>query len=444
MLRIEWLVQFCAVANGDRLIDKSGLLQECWQGERLQVREQCCGSAPPAECFNGLFTRAACCSTVPARHSACSLLQPDSAPWPSSEVLTVDLADVHHGTSGISPACWADGWRGFYAVHRGVGDGRMRGRVLCLPVSCGESVDVAEVLSRLGLGVADPDTVILSVALGEMSWRVGNNPEGALVERNVSFEDVLCLGEACETMLGRTLSDAAVVAVDIGAWSRSEFLPWLGDDREGKRWVLALEPDPRDAAEHPPHPRLAMIVAAAGHPGTTGRSLLHRANFTPCNSLRPPRPDARAMATRLGLSTHAANCMAPRDQPPVPVRVVSLASVLARMPPGKDVALLKIDAQGMDLEVVQSAGAELRRVQWLVVEVQDLPAGHELLMYGPAQPAKEDLVKALAARGFCLDSCVTNTAEMREENCLFLRADRLGTTPDELVGEYLQPQMPFR
>lgn len=401
MLRVAWLVQSCA--GGAR------------------------GTPEPIE--------------TSETSGACPLLLPDSAPWPSTQVLTVDLAEVHHGTAEISPACWADGWRGFYAVHRGA-DGRTRGRVLCLPVSCGEAADVAAVLSGLGFGPADPGTVILSTALGEMLWKVGTSPEGHFDPG--SLEDVPCLGEACEAMLSRSLPETAVVVVDIGAWSHSEFLPWLSDDRQGNRWVFALEPDPRDAAEHPPHPRLAMIIAAAGHPGSIGEALLHRANFTPCNSLHTPRPDARAVASRLGLSTHVANCIAPRDQPPVTVRVVSLASLFAQIPPGNDVALLKVDAQGMDLEVVQSAGAELRRVRWLVVEVQDLPAGHERLMYGPAQPTKEDLVRSLAARGFCLDVCIANMAEMREENCLFVRADRLGTTPDQFAGEYLQPRVPFR
>ena len=46
------------------------------------------------------------------------------------------------------------------------------------------------------------------------------------------------------------------------------------------------------------------------------------------------------------------------------------------------VPLLKVDAQGADLDVVISAGLHARRIERIVLECQNLPRGHKDLADG--------------------------------------------------------------
>jgi FkbM family methyltransferase len=78
---------------------------------------------------------------------------------------------------------------------------------------------------------------------------------------------------------------------------------------------------------------------------------------------------------------------------------------------------LKIDAQGSDLEVVQSAGARLRDIQRISLEVQTTPVP----LYRDAS-RKEDVISFLTQAGFHLVAAERQSHD-QEENLTFIRRD---------------------
>eukprot|EP00747_Dinoflagellata_sp_TGD_P097604 gnl/TRDRNA2_/TRDRNA2_167183_c0_seq3.p1 gnl/TRDRNA2_/TRDRNA2_167183_c0~~gnl/TRDRNA2_/TRDRNA2_167183_c0_seq3.p1 ORF type:complete len:270 (-),score=25.19 gnl/TRDRNA2_/TRDRNA2_167183_c0_seq3:56-865(-) len=92
----------------------------------------------------------------------------------------------------------------------------------------------------------------------------------------------------------------------------------------------------------------------------------------------------------------------------VMVEILSLEEVLDRVPMHVEIPLVKVDVQGFDLVAVLSAGEQLRRLARIQVECQDLPAGHQNLLY-VGQPTKQDFIDILGAKGFELERCWENT-----------------------------------
>ena len=83
-----------------------------------------------------------------------------------------------------------------------------------------------------------------------------------------------------------------------------------------------------------------------------------------------------------------------------------------------EVDFLKIDAQGMDLSVLRSAGTRLRDIKRIVVEVVIAPTP---LYHGA--PAKQEMVDFLEGAGFGLVKARGQTYG-QEENLEFVRAQR--------------------
>jgi FkbM family methyltransferase len=83
----------------------------------------------------------------------------------------------------------------------------------------------------------------------------------------------------------------------------------------------------------------------------------------------------------------------------------------------QNVDFLKIDTQGMDLAVVKSAGARLRDIAKITLEVDIKPDR----LYAGA-PSKEDVVGFLNDAGFSLVD-VEKQSQGQEENLTFIRAD---------------------
>lgn len=326
----------------------------------------------------------------------------------------------------------------------------LRRLLLCAPASCAESREdisaLADVLAERTLPMlqqparlASAGKLLFAQLLANLSHlRSDQLDAGASNGREL----VPCRTGACDTLwrsIGSELPADALVVVDVGAHKRSGFMDWLGpiaaaignQTRSQHNWLIAIEPHPNLVPSHPDHPRLALLEAAVGITSDhhVQHAPFHTAEFDMCSSLMPL--PGREHAINHGLSEFIGNCMAKssEEDASVQVPVVSMALVLDSLPPSQEVLLLKIDAQGSDLDVLKSAGAELRRVQRIVAEVQDLPRGHPGLLYGPSQPVKEDVVIFLATRGFILDSCRSNTEEVLEEDCFFVR-DNLLRGPD--------------
>jgi FkbM family methyltransferase len=83
----------------------------------------------------------------------------------------------------------------------------------------------------------------------------------------------------------------------------------------------------------------------------------------------------------------------------------------------KTVDFLKIDAQGMDLKVLRSAGARLRDIEKIVLEVEVAP-NH----FYTGAPSKDEVLKFLGESGFSLVGVEKQTHD-QEENLTFVRAN---------------------
>lgn len=165
------------------------------------------------------------------------------------------------------------------------------------------------------------------------------------------------------------------------------------------------------------HPRLALLEMAIAR--EAGERDLHLSAFDQCNSLLHTAESARVA---MQSSDTVRPCLTAGSSDPVKVQVKPLATILAALPDGLEVAFLKVDAQGSDLSIVISAGPFLRRVRLLQVEVHDLPKEHPYLPYR-GQPCKEEVIQELAEQGFLLEACREQVAEYHEQDCLFVRAD---------------------
>jgi len=83
------------------------------------------------------------------------------------------------------------------------------------------------------------------------------------------------------------------------------------------------------------------------------------------------------------------------------VPVLRLEDVLERIPPDVDVEFLKTDVQGHDLQVLKSAGAQLRRVRKVKVEVINVPIYDGSGDWRPGTEA--EFVSYMTAQGFAFE-----------------------------------------
>lgn len=232
------------------------------------------------------------------------------------------------------------------------------------------------------------------------------------------------------------LPHAASVLLNVGTHQRLEE-EWVRALERPDVAVLCFEPDRTtflhlrmwsrtvllDRLGHDALARLFLFPCALG-PVAGSRSRmakLHRSSFADgqCNSLLPPNPDHKS-------SWGAAGCGA-GTSPPEVVLVVTLAEVLRRLG-SLSVELLKIDAQGLDLEVIRSGGHYFaEKVEHVQIEVQDVAAGSEKLLYA-GMHTQQVAATALDQLGFTLRNCSVGTPELRERDCLFSNRRLGGST----------------
>jgi len=79
------------------------------------------------------------------------------------------------------------------------------------------------------------------------------------------------------------------------------------------------------------------------------------------------------------------------------------------------VDFLKVDAQGLDLNVVRSAGSRLRDITKITLEVSVAP---KRVYFG--EPSKDDVLEFLCSAGFHLVG-TEKQSHNQEENLTFLR-----------------------
>ncbi|CAE7331595.1 unnamed protein product [Symbiodinium sp. CCMP2456] len=213
------------------------------------------------------------------------------------------------------------------------------------------------------------------------------------------------------------LPERAKILIDVGTHRESTFLTRLHHDPTA--WVIAFEPDylhySHHVAKHA-HPRMILINAAVGD-STRGWASFYRWSYEGVgwhfNS---------GDQTQLGSLLQAPGPgMKAREE--MKVAVVSLSDVLSFLP-GR-VEILKVDAQGADLEVVKSAGDQLARVDRIVME---LPYEVAHMTYAD-QTTEGDTETFLEQAGFRMERCFAVSEQ--EKDCTFARAHVWRQIPSE-------------
>jgi FkbM family methyltransferase len=151
------------------------------------------------------------------------------------------------------------------------------------------------------------------------------------------------------------------VWVDVGAHRlETTQLAWKADSRIG---LVAIEPQAQCWPTWPESRRLAGIPAAIFVERGTMDFHVNRSDLL--SSLLPS-----------GTGTDRDAKLATVEVRKVPV--VRLEDVLTAIPADLNIEYLKVDVQGADLQVIQSAGELLRRVGRVRVEITNVPYYHDL------------------------------------------------------------------
>lgn len=200
------------------------------------------------------------------------------------------------------------------------------------------------------------------------------------------------------------------IKIDVGAHDKVDVTE-IGHDRS--LFVIAFEPTPYNYLKNPSHERLLMLPHAVST--DEGFTNFYMSAYDECNSLLPQSAD---VAPYLNNESYAIKCITTQQKITVPT--IRMETILKMIPSQLEVELLKIDAQGFDVQVAKSAGNQIRRVRRLILECQDVARNDPLLLYKGAG-TKADAVEYMRSVGFVLDSCEVNNEVIKEINCVFKR-----------------------
>eukprot|EP00906_Rhabdomonas_costata_P003255 RCo004984 len=211
--------------------------------------------------------------------------------------------------------------------------------------------------------------------------------------------------------LAATPQGVTHLLVEVGLHQTSELAPLLKPLRTAL--LLGFEPlaekflgSPHGMALTCRQPRFRFIPAAVGP--SSGYANLTLAHFPECSTIAKARVNA---SVKVYICTGGSGFRV--------VPVVRLQEVLSLFPPSLPVTLLKVDAQGEDLGVVLSCGTELKRVQRVQLELQELPMNHPYKMYTSPNTTLTNAI--LRRHGFDRLCCWLNNPPIAEVNCLYAR-----------------------
>ncbi|KAF4652880.1 hypothetical protein FOZ61_009351 [Perkinsus olseni] len=219
------------------------------------------------------------------------------------------------------------------------------------------------------------------------------------------------------------------IVVDVGAFNKTEFWERL---LLGDVLVLGFEPMPSKFAQHARHPNLILLPAAVGTVETVpGVRSIYIPEYEECATMLPGIPDAAVFSDQHQDFIRECSGGARLE---LRVPVVRLEDALQKLlPEGIPIDLLKVDAQGMDLDVVLSAGSFLNSsvIKRLKLEVWNVPPKDRELLPYPEAPVKAEITAVLQSYGFSIERCwmqgMLQAADGRaapEEDCFFVN-DRL-------------------
>jgi FkbM family methyltransferase len=190
--------------------------------------------------------------------------------------------------------------------------------------------------------------------------------------------------------------------IDVGAHHGEDSL-WCAEQNPGVK-VYAFEPNLREAAKLLGRtPNFFVIPMAVAE--RDGHAEFHVNRFAAASSLLPMSEDARK-------SWIGGEALAVESTTTVPTIRLDTFMNLAEI---SSVDFLKIDAQGMDLTILKSAGKRLRDVAKITVEVDVSPRP---LYVG--SPSKQEVLAFLQNSGFGLLQAQQQTSG-QEENLTFVR-----------------------
>ncbi|CAF1409688.1 unnamed protein product [Adineta ricciae] len=180
--------------------------------------------------------------------------------------------------------------------------------------------------------------------------------------------------------------------------------------------TIAIDPNARFYDGLSKIPRVVAIIAAV-YTGA-GTQLFYEYPVDGCSSLLEPNAelDVSYFAGKWLTGCHQVKQM-------TGVSTVRLETILSLIDPRLDIQLLKIDAQGADLEVAQSGGEQLKRVGKIIIETQKKVSTNNKTsnMLYKNQVSAAHSVKWMADNGFIFDEkqSFANNEEIKEYNYVF-------------------------
>lgn len=198
-----------------------------------------------------------------------------------------------------------------------------------------------------------------------------------------------------------------MIVIDVGAHNGSVFsLPY---SQNPAITVYAIEPNPKLCERLQSHNRPNLHVFCTAFGEANGVSLFYVNRDDQTSSL---------------LRAHCGDAWKSYENQLEPIQVINVPvqrlDTFVQNQGITEIDILKIDAQGFDLQVLKGAGEALHSIRKIHLEVQLQP-----LYDGSA--TKEEIVEYLSDRGFELIRCLPQTNNL-EENLEFVRFNRYRTT----------------
>ncbi|CAF1263399.1 unnamed protein product [Adineta ricciae] len=180
-------------------------------------------------------------------------------------------------------------------------------------------------------------------------------------------------------------------------------------------FVIAIDPNIDFYSSLSKIPRLIPIIAAIFP--TEGTRAFYEYQGSGCSSLLEPNAN---IDRKLAIYEWFRPCT--KVTKITGVSTLRLETILSIIDPRLSIELLKVDAQGVDLDVVKSAGKLLKRIDKVIIEIQldDEKRNNSNILYKNANSASETL-EYMKANGFTFDkgqSSVENKA-IEEYNYVF-------------------------
>jgi hypothetical protein len=216
--------------------------------------------------------------------------------------------------------------------------------------------------------------------------------------------------------------------IDVGVHEESDFIDNLKN--ESDLFLIGFEP----SSKWKPclHPQCITLWAACTPTYDATVTLNIQAGNDLCNSILPPQTNTtsrlwKGCVTQQNTSDGSKRVM---NVPGVP-----LSELIQRVPSSVVVELVKIDAQGYDLEVMKGMLSVSKRVQVVVMEAMDVKDPKQLLYMG--QPMLSQIVEFLAKKGWKHVTSVDNKGVAGEVNAFFVYDDQYAPKVEQFA-KYFQ------